>query len=102
MKWACDGVVWYEIKCPDGRYHFMMQPFRKGAAGDFKTPSGERKHCWGWDGDWEHPTLTPSFLCETWDPLLDGNKENHVRVHLFLVKGKIQLCGDSNVVTEGA
>lgn len=113
---GCDGAVWYEIEYdvpgaqahmldgsirPDKAYSYMMQPFRRGSNG--KRPgfenegNADRGNVWGWDGNREAPTLTPSFLCE--DP---GRGGEHplppVRVHLHLTKGHIELGGDSSVV----
>jgi hypothetical protein len=105
---GCDGAVLYELYYPDGvdlqgpntpkpnlhHWSYMMQPF---ALGNMRLRPGatqeeindNRANIWGWDGNREAPTLQPSFLCD--DKLMG------VKVHLFLVKGQIQLCSDSNV-----
>lgn len=88
-----DGQVVYEIRHPDGRFSYMAQPFARGPG----HTQVDGRNVWAWDGSWEAPTLTPSFLCIDEDPLLDGNREHALRVHLFLKAGCIELCSDSNV-----
>lgn len=75
------GNVMYELH--DGEaFRYMRQPFRLGPS----VREGDRLF-WSWDGT-EPITLTPSFRC-------DNGREH---VHLFLVRGAIQLCSDSTVV----
>ena len=88
-----DGQVVYEIAYPNGRFSYMAQPFARGAA----HTQVEGRSVWAWDGNWEAPTLSPSFLCIEGDPTLEGLNAQPVRVHLFLNAGKIQLCSDSTV-----
>lgn len=77
---GADGAVEYEIKTPEMRYR-IYQPFKQGASLDING-----KPVWGWDGNREHPTLTPSFLMD----------HPPVHLHLFIRSGRVELCGDSN------
>lgn len=90
----CDGCIWYEVYDKDrDKWFYFMQPFAKGGQ-RYKTGATEeeirnnRANIWGWDGDRNAPTLSPSFLCE----------DRGIRVHLLINKGKIDICSDSNVV----
>jgi len=92
---VADGHVEYEMRV-DGLEHTLltMQPYRLGS----NPGTVKGVNVWGWDGDLEHPTLTPSFLCTysgSRDPLTRG-----IRLHLFLRGGKIDLCGDSTVTLD--
>jgi hypothetical protein len=62
----------------------LYQPFKTGNLCQI-----EGRNVWKWDGNREHPTISPSFLC---DMLADG-----FRIHLFLIAGKIDLLSDSTV-----
>lgn len=104
---GCDGAVIYELYYPDGvalpvpgkqpaihHWSYFMQPFALGGH-RLKPGATEEEirknlaNIWGWDGNRELPTLTPSFA---------GHDERMgAKVHLHLVKGQIQLCPDSNV-----
>jgi hypothetical protein len=55
--------------------------------------SGPR--AWGWNGDLERPTLTPSILSTTPHP--DGNRV----CHSFVTDGKIQYLGDCSHALAG-
>lgn len=93
--WPCDGVVTYEIRMPEGHrfpLYYMLQPFVLGAHRQDATGRISMKNLWGWDGNRDAPTLSPSFACE-------DNREGclPVRVHLFLKAGRIELCSDSTV-----
>ncbi len=46
---------------------------------------------WGFNGDLEKPTITPSVLHFHTRP--DGSRQTHC--HYFVRDGKIQYCGDS-------
>jgi hypothetical protein len=82
-----DGAVKYEITgLGDGETWTHYQPFsQKG----MQQVNG--RNVWGWDGNREAPTLTPSFVLD-WG--------NGMRVHLFFTKGKINLLSDSTVTLE--
>lgn len=109
-----DGAVWYLIlsPCPDNPcthvckthprtvHHYERQAFRRGATGHRldATPeeiANDRANVWGWDGNREAPTITPSFLAQEVDK--SGRRIRPYRMHSFLTAGQIQLCGDSTV-----
>lgn len=82
-------------------HHYERQGFRLGASGHRldATPediADDKANLWGWDGNREAPTLTPSFLAQ------ERNKKGEIirpyRMHSFLRAGQIDLCGDSTVV----
>lgn len=72
----------YEVTRDDGSTFEMRQPCAVGPG--YYTAA--RQPVWGWNGDMERPTLTPSFLCQL---------ENGTRLHWFLTGGRIQPCGDN-------
>lgn len=103
-----DGAVWYLIlsPCPDDpcthvcrihprmKHQYERQAFRLGDFGHRLNASAEdiaanRANVWGWDGNLEAPTLTPSYL---------AHEEREYRMHSFLRAGQLDLCGDSTVV----
>lgn len=107
-----DGYVYYlvlkpceERPCrhvclahPEREHHYERQAFRLGTFGHRlnATPEEIQKNqanVWGWDGNREAPTLTPSFL---------GDRREHAGylIHLFLTGGRIQLCSDSTLVVD--
>jgi hypothetical protein len=88
-----DGAVVYEIteevEGENGKEPWtypMHQPF---SAKGIQQVNG--RNVWGWDGNKEQPTLTPSFLL---------NYLPAYRIHLYFTKGKINLLSDSTVVLE--
>lgn len=85
----CDGAVCYELVLDDGEVVPLLQVFARGSSRDLVLRGGGNAIAWGWDGNREAPTLTPSYLAE---------QPNRFRVHLFLQAGKISLCSDSTCV----
>lgn len=99
-----DGAVWYLIlgepaervvcdRHPGRKHHFERQPFARGGPTHRPgaTPeeiAANRANIWGWDGNTEAPTITPSFLAAEGRPY---------RMHSFIRAGKLDLCGDSTV-----
>lgn len=105
---GCSGAVWYLVLVPctcktpceiccathPGQHHsYLMQPFsfdgQKFRPGS--TPEEQRENranVWAWDGNRQAATVTPSFLCLWSGP----------RVHSFLKAGRIELCGDSELI----
>lgn len=105
-----DGAVWYLIlspceECktnpehhcckahPGMKHHYERQAFRLGNHGhrldaDDEMKATNRANVWGWDGDREAPTITPSFLAAEGRPY---------RLHSFIRSGQLDLCGDSTV-----
>lgn len=102
-----DGAVWYVIlsPCPDDPcdhvcaahpkmvHEYERQGFRLGAAGPRLDATPEeiadnRANVWGWDGNRDAPTLTPSFLAAKGRPYV---------MHSYLRAGRLELCGDSTV-----
>lgn len=93
---GCDGAASYVIEGEDHTVSYMLQPFARGPGFTLARPDGSKRHIWGWDGNRDAPTLTPSFLCEAQHPPLTPGSMP-IRVHLFLRAGRIELCGDSTV-----
>lgn len=103
-----DGAVWYlvlgepneKVVCslhPKRTHHYERQAFRRGANGYRLDATEQEKaenkaNVWGWDGNREAPTVTPSFLAVAHRPY---------RMHSFLRGGRLELCGDSTVVASG-
>jgi hypothetical protein len=102
-----DGYAWYEVEhdapgevahMADGStrrdvaYTYMAQPFALGASREDKNG----RIMWGWDGDRTAPTLSPSFDCRA--PAEPRRGIPAHRAHLFLVRGRVELCSDSTVV----
>lgn len=102
-----DGAVYYLIlsPCPDNPcdhvckahpqmvHHYERHAFRRGESGHRLDATDEEKrsdraNVWGWDGNREAPTLSPSFLAREGRPYV---------MHSFLRSGKLELCGDSTV-----
>jgi hypothetical protein len=108
-----DGSVYYLIlsPCPDDPcnhvcrshprmvHHYERQAFRRGKSGHRANASAEdiandHANVWGWDGNQEAPTLTPSFLA------LDAKGDRVLRpyrMHSYLTKGRLDVLGDSTV-----
>ena len=90
-----DGRILYDLAV-DGLSGTleMSQPFRRG-------PNPGRvagMNVWGWDGDRERPSLTPSYVCT-----LEGSTElelRPIRVHLYMRGGRIDLLSDSTVTLD--
>jgi hypothetical protein len=59
-----------------------VHPYRTIAA-----PSEAGAPCWGFNGDVERPTFTPSLL-------VNGSGRGR-RCHLFLTAGRLEFCADS-------
>lgn len=97
-----DGAVWLlvlgepneNVVCrvhPRRAHHYERQAFRRGAAGHRLNATPEeiaedRAHVWGWDGNTEAPTLTPSFLAEQGRPY---------RLHSYVRAGTLDVLSDS-------
>lgn len=84
-----DGFMVFKLTGIPGRHDdFVSVRFAKGGPKDLGE--GRTKELvWGWDGNRQAPTLAPSFLLET--------DVYPLRVHLHVVKGKIELTPDSEV-----
>ncbi len=57
-------------------------------------------HAWGFNGDVERPTFTPSILVEYNGPDAgqldeDGFRAPYARCHSFVTDGRVQFLGDS-------
>lgn len=54
-------------------------------------------NAWGFNGDFERPTLTPSVLVFPSPPYRDGSGDivKTIRCHSFIRDGRIEFCGDS-------
>jgi hypothetical protein len=108
-----DGAIYYllltpctERPCthvcathPEMAHHYERQGFRLGGSGHRLDASAEdikqdRANIWGWDGNREAPTLTPSYLALD---VKNGETIRPYRMHSFLRSGRIELCGDSTV-----
>ena len=75
-----DAAV-YTLTHADGTMEELRQPYTRAAP---HYRDGEP--VWRWDGNAEAPTLTPSF----------HHRSRGVVVHLFLTRGAIRLCADSD------
>lgn len=69
-------------KCP--------HPYRVARSGT----EGPEYPVWGFNGDREKPTFTPSLL-------VNANSPGHTRCHLFLTDGMIHFCGDCDHELKG-
>lgn len=106
-KAGTDGAVYYlilypceERPCthvcathPERTHAYERQAFRLGTFGHRlngtpKEIQNNQANVWGWDGNKDAPTLSPSFL---------GHRDRYL-IHLFLKAGRIDLCGDSTLV----
>lgn len=72
----------------DGGYHFYC-PACDRPHGFSTRPGG-----WQFNGDQEHPTVTPSLLTT-------GSGDPNYRCHLFIVNGTIQYTPDSRHAMAG-
>lgn len=105
-----DGAVTYLIlsPCPDDPcthvcsvhprmvHHYERQAFRRGYFGHRLDATQQeiaenKANVWGWDGNTDAPTLSPSFLAAARRPYV---------MHSFLRAGRLELCGDSTVTIE--
>lgn len=60
-----------------------------------RDPSeGPNYPVWGFNGDREKPTFTPSLMVHPTPVNADGSQYQR-RCHLFLTNGQIQFCSDS-------
>lgn len=99
-KWEeyVDGVVHYEAEYTrpttgdeDGdEVSFTTEYYQLFQEGEHEKVRG--RNVWGWDGDKENPTLSPSFG--------HGQIEDGWYVHLFLKNGEIQPCADMALEAE--
>jgi hypothetical protein len=76
--WLYDHAVVWCPGCSGGRtsgsgYHALI----------VKAPEGSTAPVWGFDGNLECPTFTPSLLCE-----------GEIRCHSFIANGQWQFLGD--------
>lgn len=89
-----DGIAVYELiygrDTPEedaGEYQYTIhQRFEEGDHHVLEEGNGVEQNIWGWDGDRENPTLTPSFG--------HGEEEDGWRVHLHLTDGRIEPAND--------
>lgn len=100
-----DGAVWYLILGAANEavvcsvhgprtHHYERQAFRRGGPGlrpgaTAEEIAGNKANIWGWNGETEAITVSPSFLAAEGRPY---------RLHSFLTRGALELCGDSTVV----
>lgn len=74
----------------------------------FRCPGCDRPHpyrvtgpvVWGFNGDMERPTFTPSLLVFP-TPVQGDGSQYQKRCHLFLTDGQLQFCGDSDHALAG-
>lgn len=107
-----EGAVWYLVLVPHagaetccathpGALHcYERQPFRRGTHGFLEGAStadvnSNRANVWGWDGNRETPTLSPSFWADR-----TGSPVAPYVLHCFFRAGRIDLCPDSTVRLE--
>ncbi len=110
-----DGAVWMLIlspylddpcdhSCkvhPKMVHNYERQAFHLGPFGHRldATPQEIAEHkanVWGWNGNRELPSLTPSFLAMEVD---EKNKRiRPYRMHSYITQGKLQVLSDSTVV----
>jgi hypothetical protein len=63
-----DTVLWLNVPHPENRMGLVRLPIVKG-------PSTDSPMAWGWDGNKEAPTLTPSIsVADTWHGYLRAGK----------------------------
>lgn len=84
---GCDGMAVYEVTGETEHPLYANQPFARGSDRAIQE-DGHPRNVWGWDGNREAPSLTPSFEC-AW-------AGTTVRIHIYLTAGKIVPC-DSGV-----
>jgi len=107
-----DGAAWYLILSPCSEnpcthvcrthpqmvHQYERQAFRLGNFGHRLDATEEEKrsdraNVWGWDGNREAPSITPSFLAREGRPYV---------MHSFLRAGQLELCADSTVILNAA
>ena len=82
-----DGVRYIHMKLPTNRDEgaYCAVPIRQTGAGTF-TVAGTNYPVWGWDGNLECPTLTPSIFHDFSEP------NSSVAWHGFLRAGRFEGC----------
>jgi hypothetical protein len=77
-----DGVRFIHMKLPSNREEgaYCAIPIKHGPGG------GGGRNPWGWDGNMEHPTLTPSIFHDFDRP------QSSVAWHGFLRAGRFEGC----------
>ncbi len=84
LRKTVEGYVHWCPACEEMHVFFVDRPTRKGAR-------------WGFDGNVDAPTFTPSMNI-TVGPDEDGKVE---RCHYFLRVGQLEFCGDSTHALAG-
>jgi len=79
-----NGVLWgFQFWCP-------------GCGEDHAIPvSPPQERGWGWNGDRERPTFTPSILVYERRHMIDGHPRDLPRCHSHVTDGRIAYCVDS-------
>lgn len=81
------GLAGYSFRCPGcGREHYVPTV---------------GPHAWGFNGDEERPTFTPSILVYASQRWEDGKAIPTPRCHSFVRDGRIEFCGDSEHALAG-
>lgn len=81
---------WVEFDCPGcSATHYPNSPITLAGI-HLVNIDPAHKPCWGYNGDDERPTLTPSVLVRL--PLPDGSVHT---CHFFVRNGQIHYCADS-------
>lgn len=74
-----DATARIEFICPNGQYCGVLIGPKS-----VTRPSAEKLCIWGWDGNMEKPTLTPSINCVAEK---DGKPTGGCGWHGFIIKG---------------
>lgn len=87
IKFMCPGCRWPD----DGRPMGTILPVSWLPPGETQeSPYNAGKPHWGFNGDFEKPTLTPSVL-KSWP---EGPERTPKVCHSFVTDGRIQFLGD--------
>lgn len=77
---SADHLLWWCPGCEDAH----LVPIQPAA------PNG-----WGFDGDFERPSLTPSVLVHGVDPVPGSGFKGWPTCHSFVIRGRIEYLADS-------
>lgn len=89
ISFNCPGCTWSDGSPMPCTLHVNWLP-----VGEQESPHAAGKPHWGFNGDFDAPTFTPS-INSWWGG--DGEGDDHIplhRCHTFITDGRIQFLGD--------
>ncbi|HET6805314.1 MAG TPA: hypothetical protein VFH59_07745 [Frateuria sp.] len=91
IRFCCPGCA----QVRDGVGSWVVLTVKWTPEGYTRSPHINEQHCWGFDGNLDNPTLTPSVL-QQWNQWQgEGVPAKRHVCHSFVRNGRIEFLGDS-------